>query len=187
MSPPNTLKVPIPSSLFPNTPSPKKKITYANFVCNIKLSKTEKHPVRLTVGGDKLTYDGDPSSPEIILLDLNIHLKSVIFDACKGARYLTADIINYYHNNPMMNYQYMWIHLKDIPNKVVVEYYLLPIADSSGYVYVEIRKGMYGLKEAGIIAYKCLVRNLQTHGYAPIAHTPVFEPTQPCLPPSPLL
>ena len=31
---------------------------------------------------------------------------------------------------------------------------------------------MYGLKEAIIIAYKRLVRNLQPHGYAPVAHTP---------------
>ena len=41
----------------------------------------------------------------------------------------------------MLNYQYMRIHLKDIPNKVVVEYSLLPIADLSGYVYVKIIKG----------------------------------------------
>ena len=31
---------------------------------------------------------------------------------------------------------------------------------------------MYGLKEAGIIAYKRLVRNLQPHGYAVVTHTP---------------
>ena len=31
---------------------------------------------------------------------------------------------------------------------------------------------MCGLKEAGIITYKRLVRNLQHHGYAPVAHTP---------------
>ena len=30
---------------------------------------------------------------------------------------------------------------------------------------------MYGLKEAGIIAYKRLVHNLQLQGYAPVAHT----------------
>ena len=47
----------------------------------------------------------------------------------------------------------MRIHLKDIPNEVVVEYSILPIADSSGYVYVKIRNGMNGLKKAGIIAY----------------------------------
>ena len=72
----------------------------------------------------------------------------------------------------MVNYQYMRIHLKDIPNEVIIEYSLLPFADSSGYVYLKIRKGVYGLKEAGIIAYKRLVRNLQPHSYAPVAHTP---------------
>ena len=66
----------------------------------------------------------------------------------------------------------MQIHLKDIPNEVIIEYFLLPLANSSGYVYVETRKGMYGLKEAGIIAYNPLVCNLQPHGYASGAHTP---------------
>ena len=54
----------------------------------------------------------------------------------------------------------MWIHLKDTRNKVVVEYSLVPIYNLSGYFYVKIRKGMYGLKEAGVIAYKRLVHNL---------------------------
>ena len=66
----------------------------------------------------------------------------------------------------------MRVHLKDIPDKVIVEYSLLPIPNSSRYVYLEIRKGMYGIKEAGIIAYKRLVRNLQPHCYNPVAHTP---------------
>ena len=64
----------------------------------------------------------------------------------------------------MANFQYMRIHIKYNPNKVVVKYSLLPIADASGYVYVDIRKGMYGLKESGIIAFKRLVRNLHPHG-----------------------
>ena len=140
-----------------------KKITYANFVCDVKISKTETYRVCLTVGGYKLTYNGDPSSPAISLLDLKIHLNSVISDARKGARYLTSDIINYFLNNPMANFQYMRIHLKDIPNEVVVEYSLLSIAAASGYIYVKIIKGMYGLKESGIIAYKRLVSNLQPH------------------------
>ena len=74
--------------MSPNTPSPKtKKITYANFVCNIKLSKTEMYRVGLIVGGDKLTYNGYPSFPAISLLDLMVHLNSVISDAHKGYRY----------------------------------------------------------------------------------------------------
>ena len=112
---------PIPASLSPDTPSPKTKITYANFVCDIKLSKTETHCVCLTFGGYKLAYDGDPSSPAISLLNLKIHLNSVISNARNGAHYLMAYMINYNLNSPMANYQYMRIHLKDIPNEVVVE------------------------------------------------------------------
>ena len=49
---------------------------------------------------------------------------------------MTADIINYYLNNLMTNSQYMWIHIKDIPHEVVIEYSPLSTADISGYVYV---------------------------------------------------
>ena len=46
------------------------------------------------------------------------------------------------------------------------------IADSSGYVYDKIRKGIYGLEESSIISYKRLIHNIQNHGYAPVAHPP---------------
>ena len=66
----------------------------------------------------------------------------------------------------------MQIHIKDILHKLVVEYSLIYIAESSGYVYVETRKGMNGLKGAEIITYKRLVHNLQPHRYAPVEHPP---------------
>ena len=43
---------------------------------------------------------------------------------------------------------------------------------SNGYVYVEIRKVMYVLKEADIIAYQRLVKNLAIYAYLPCTHTP---------------
>ena len=72
----------------------------------------------------------------------------------------------------MHNFQYMRVHLKDIPHNVAVEYSLLSIADTSAYVYVNIRKEISRLKESRIIAYKRPVRNLQPNGYAPVEHTP---------------
>ena len=158
--------------MFPNRPPPKVKITYAKCFCDIKLSKSETHRVRLAVRGNKLTYGGEPSSPAISLLDLRIHLNSVISDTRKGPRYITTDITNYYLNNPMSNFQYMQIHLKDINHKVIAEYSLLSIAEPSGSVQIESRKGMYGLKEAGIISYKRLVINLQPPGYNPVENNP---------------
>ena len=64
-----------------------RNVTYANFICAIRPQKTETHRVRLTFGGDKLDFPGDPSSPAVSLLTTKIHLNSTISDAKKGARY----------------------------------------------------------------------------------------------------
>ena len=77
------------------------KVTYANFICDIRSLKPEKHRVRLTVGGDKLDYEEDPSSPAVSLLDTKILLNSLILDADEGARYCIADIKIFYLNNRM--------------------------------------------------------------------------------------
>ena len=45
-----------------------------------------------------------------------------------------------------------------VPDEIKTRYNLAIELD--GYIYFEIRKGRYGLKEAGIIAYKHLVKNL---------------------------
>ena len=39
---------------------------------------------------------------------------------------------------------------------------------SDGLVYLEICKGMYGLKEAGVLAFKQLIKSLAPHGYEPM-------------------
>ena len=147
------------------------KITYANFINDIRPLKQETHRVRMTVGGDRLDCEEDPSSPAVSLLDTKIMLNSVISDAHKGARYCTSDIKNFYLNNPMKKFRYMKIPLKYIPKEIMDEYNIQDI-QSNGFVYVEIRKGMYGLKEAGIIAFKRLVEKLAPHGYHPCKHTP---------------
>ena len=44
-------------------------VTYSNMVCDIRLLKTEKFRVRLTVGGDRLQYPDDMASPAATLLE----------------------------------------------------------------------------------------------------------------------
>ena len=68
------------------------KITYANSICNICPQKSETHRVRLTAGGDKLDYPGDPSSPEVSLLNVKIHINNTISRAKNNARYMCIDI-----------------------------------------------------------------------------------------------
>jgi hypothetical protein len=50
------------------------------------------------------------------------------------------------------------------------QYHLLDLVHN-GVVLVEISRGMYGLRQAGILAYYQLVCNLSTHGYTPFTHT----------------
>jgi hypothetical protein len=42
----------------------------------------------------------------------------------------------------------------------------------SGWVYIEIRKGMCGLKQAGLLANQLLQKRLKPFGYYPAIHTP---------------
>ena len=67
-------------------------VTYANMVCDYIPYKEEKHRVRLTVGGDHLTYNDDVSSPAASLLETKLLLNSTPSDASKGARFMTLDI-----------------------------------------------------------------------------------------------
>jgi hypothetical protein len=158
----------IKKSQVPN----KRKVTYANFICNIRPQKSETHRVRMTAGGDRLDYPGDASSPTVSMLDAKIHINSTISDAKHGARHLGIDIKNYYLGTPMEYYQYLRVPTSVIPQEVWDDArYDIHVADD-GYVYLEIRRGMYGLKEAGIIAFNQLVKKLAPSGYEPMPFTP---------------
>ena len=42
---------------------------------------------------------------------------------------------------------------------------------SDEYVYIKTKKGIYGQKQAAILAHENLVKNLQQYGYNHISHT----------------
>ena len=66
----------------------------------------------------------------------------------------------------------MKFHISTIPQEIIKEYNLLNIFDNHGFVYVKIVKGMYGLKQAGIIAHKSLIHHIAPFRYHPAHHTP---------------
>ena len=65
----------------------------------------------------------------------------------------------------MERYEYLKLKLCDIPEEIIREYNLLKIATPDKSVYVEVRKGMYGLPQAGIIANELLEKRLNKKGY----------------------
>jgi hypothetical protein len=80
------------------------------------------------------------------------------------------DLKDFYLGTYMERYEYMRIPLSAIPQSIIEQYALLKYVHN-GHVLVEISKGMYGLHQAGILAYKQLVRHLHSSGYSPCKHT----------------
>ena len=89
------------------------------------------------------------------------------------ARFITADIKDFYYGTPLQRYEYVRMDLADIPNEIVSQYNLRDLA-TNGWVYMEIRKGMPGLKQAGKVANDRLITHLHKYGYSPCARTPAL-------------
>jgi hypothetical protein len=61
--------------------------------------------------------------------------------------------------------------LSRFPEEIVDKYNLKALA-VEGWVYIEIRKGIYGLKQVGILANQLLQRRLAPFGYYAACHRP---------------
>ena len=78
------------------------------------------------------------------------------------ASYCTGDLKDF----TMTIFQYMRFHQKYIPSEILDSYNLkAENFDSKGYAYLEIRKGMYSLKEVSTLAYDQLKAHLAIYGY----------------------
>ena len=71
----------------------------------------------------------------------------------------------------MTRYEYMHIAFASIPPEIFEQYGLARL-QHNGWVYMEIRNGMPGLKKAGCIANDRLIKHLDQFGYTPVQHTP---------------
>ena len=64
--------------------------------------------------------------------------------------------------------------IAELPQDFIDEYKLQNKETKDGYVYLEIRKGMYGLPQAGILAQKLLDKRLNARGYRQSGICPGF-------------
>ena len=146
-----------------------KRPTYARFVCSFRPQKPEPYRTCLTVGGNLIDYPGNLSMKVADMTTFKILVNSTL--STPGAKWLGLDVKNYYLGTPMANYEYMFIPLNQIPQEIIDHYNLHNIVHK-GKVYVEIRRGMYGLPQAGILAETQLIHFLGKYGYSPVTHTP---------------
>jgi hypothetical protein len=146
-----------------------RKITYGKIVCDYKPHKQEKECVRLTVGGDRLDYSGDVATSTADITTFKILINSTL--STEDAAMMMMDIKNYFIGTPLPRFEYMKMLLSRFPEEIFQKYNLNALA-VDGWVYIEIRKGMYGLKQAGLLANQLLQTRLAPFGYYPARHTP---------------
>eukprot|EP00804_Cyclotella_cryptica_P018372 CCRYP_015481-RA/>CCRYP_015481-RA protein AED:0.17 eAED:0.17 QI:0/0/0/1/1/1/2/0/862 len=144
-------------------------VTYARIVVDYRPQKDDPNRVRITVGGNLINYPGELTTRTADLTTAKILWNSTI--STPGARFACADIKNMYLQTPMARYEYMRIKADLVP-AAFKDAYNLWDRIHNGYIYMEIRRGCYGLPQAGILANKLLKQRLSTNGYFKLPHTP---------------
>ena len=83
-------------------------------------NKDEFYRVCNCAGGDKLLYDGPTATQCASLTMTKILLKSTI--STPGARFMCADVKNFYYGTAMSILEYMKLQIKEIPKKIILKY-----------------------------------------------------------------
>lgn len=135
-----------------------RKVSYCQLEVSVRPTKEEMYRLCVRAGGDGLEYPGETPTNTTSLTNLKLHLNSTI--STPGARFITADISNFYCGTPMTIFEYIRTKRDIIPDEIAQQYNLDAIA-VGGWVYLEIRKGMPGLKQAGRIANERLTEHLK--------------------------
>jgi hypothetical protein len=72
------------------------------------------------IGGDRINYPEDCSTPTADMLLFKCLLDSVV--STMRAKCLMIDIKDFYLNTPMKCYEYMHLKITDIPEEIIKEY-----------------------------------------------------------------
>jgi hypothetical protein len=148
-----------------------RNIAYDKILCDYKPHQKEKERVRLTVGSDRLDYSSDIATSTADIATFKIIINSTL--STEDAAMMMIDIRSYYIGTPLPRFEYMKMLLSRFPEEIIQKYNLNALA-VDGWVYIEIREGMYGLKQAGLLANQLLQTRLAPFGYYPARHNPGF-------------
>ncbi len=145
------------------------KWTYARIVVDYCPQKEDPNRIRIAVGGNMITYKGNTSTRTADLTTSKLLWNSVL--STEGARYMCLDLKNFYLMAALDYYKYMKILLTLFPEWIRKQYNLDTHARDS-FVFLEIRRAVCGLPQAGTLANKLLRKRLKPHGYYKCVNTP---------------
>eukprot|EP00957_Ditylum_brightwellii_P088585 6747557-Ditylum_brightwellii.AAC.1 len=108
-----------------------RKVTYRHIVCNYRPQKEDPNCVRLTVGGGRVEYLFDVSTPIADLVTAKLLMNSVV--STEGAKFLTIGIKKICLSTPMERYEYMRLQYEILPHKIVTTYNLHELKTEDGW------------------------------------------------------
>ena len=126
-----------------------RKVIYASFISDHRPLKDEKWRIFVVVGGNKLTYVYNFSSPATDLIKTKILLNSIIPDAKSSARFLSMDLKDMFLHTPIEQPKYMKVPINYFPDNIEEKYHL----ETLEHIYQD-KIGMYGLNQYYVLAYQ---------------------------------
>ena len=144
-------------------------VTYAKVVVDFRPQKEDPNRIRITAGGNLITYPGELYTRTADLTTSKLLWNSVL--STPNAKYMCLDIKNFYLSAPLDRFEYMKIPLNLFPQWTKTQYNLDTHA-LNNFVYIEMHRAVWGLPQAGILANKLLKKRLAPHGYYECANTP---------------
>jgi hypothetical protein len=152
-----------------NTKPSGRKVSYYNPQVRIKTNPdgTLLYRVRGTYGGDVSDYHGPTAAQTADMTSIKILWNATVSEE---ANFMSIDIKDFYLGTKLKQNEYMRIHISQIPQESL-EKYVTPNLIQDDHVLAEISKGIYGLKQAGLLAQQRLVYHLAEHNYFPISTT----------------
>jgi hypothetical protein len=144
-------------------------VAYAHVVVDFCLQKAKPHLIRITAGGNLINYPGELSTQTADLTTSKLMWNSVL--STEGAKYMCLNIKNFYLTDPLDRFEYMKMPLVLFPEWIKIQYELDKYT-FNGFVYLKMRRAVWGLQEAGILANKLLRKRLLPHGYYECNNTP---------------
>ncbi len=145
-------------------------ITYGRIVCAYREEKKDKYRTQITIGGNFIQYPGNCGTPTADLLTVKLLLISII--STPNTKFMSIDIKDFYLCTPMTQYEYFQMKLELFPEDIIKEYDLHNKVDATSNVHCKVRRGMYGLPQAGIIMQELLEKRLLKAGYHQSKDTP---------------
>jgi hypothetical protein len=130
-------------------------ITYARVVVNFCPQKLDPHRIRIMEGGNLINYPGELTTKRADLTTSKLKWNSVL--STKGTKFMCLDIKNFYLTAPLDCFEYMKMLLSLFPHWTKKQYNLDKLAKNR-FVYLEMRRAVWGLPQAGILANKLLCK-----------------------------